>query len=321
MRKRVLVTYKMPHEGYLELLEHCDVTFPEGETFTYDEVMAVIDQYDALLSMYDFPVDKALIDRGARLRIVSNYAAGFDNVDLAYCTARGIQVANTPGVGAEATADLAMGLMLAAARNISWCDRHMRSPAGLEWSLMGYLGVSLYGKRLGIIGLGRIGKAFARRAMASGMEVVYCNNLRRMCAEEEEALGVRHMELEELLRTADFVSLNCPHTPVNTHLIGERELAAMKPSAILINTARGPLVHEAALIDALKQGVIRGAALDVYEFGEEPTPELYALENIVLSPHIGTQTIDVRNDMTRVASRNILSFFSGDGPLHRVNTL
>lgn len=320
MKKKVIVTYKMPIEGYRELLKEYDVTFSEGESFTREEVLAVIDNYDAILSMFDFKVDKELIDKATRLKIVSNYAVGFDNIDVDYCTQKGIQVTNTPGPVTEPTADQALGLMLAVARNIALCDRKFRSKEGVEWGLLKNLGVSLYGKTLGIIGMGRIGKALALRALACGMKIVY-HNRRQLNKEEEERYKATYCPFDELLAASDFVSLNAPHTPETYHLIGERELELMKPTAILVNTARGPLIHEEALVKALKEHKIWGAGLDVFEFGEKLHPELLALDNVVLNPHTGTQTIDVRNEMSEIASQNIINFFAGKEPVYRVNHL
>lgn len=320
MKKKVLVTYKMPIEGYSELLKEYDVTFSDGETFTYEEVLKIIPEYDALLSMFDFKVDKNVIDKARKLRIVSNYAVGFDNVDVDYCTEKGIQVTNTPGPVTQPTADQALGLMLAVARNISLCDRKFRSPEGLEWGLLKNLGVSLYGKTLGIIGLGRIGKALALRALACGMKIIY-NNRHRLSKEEEIKYQAKYLELDELLTVADFISLNAPYTPATHHLIGEKEFTLMKPEVILINTARGPLIHEEALVAALKSKRIRGAGLDVFEFGEKVHPELLAMDNVVLNPHTGTQTIEIRNEMSRIASQNIIHFFAGIEPVFRVNEI
>lgn len=310
----------MPMEGYTELMKRYDVTFSEGQSFTHEEVLQVIDRYDAILSMFDFKVDKELIDRGSRLKIVSNYAVGFDNVDVDYCTKKGVQVTNTPNPVTEPTADQALGLMLAVARNIALCDRKFRTPEGINWGLLNNLGLSLYGKTLGIVGMGRIGKALAKRALACGMKIVY-HNRHRLSTEEEQAFGAVYMALDDLLKVSDFISLNAPHTPDTYHLIDERELSLMKNTAILINTARGPLIHEAALVDALKAKRIWGAGLDVFEFGEKVHPELLTLDNVVLNPHTGTQTIDVRNEMSEVASQNIINFFEGGEPVYRVNHL
>ena len=317
--KKILVTYNMFREGYAELMSKYDVTFPpEGrESFTYEEVLELIPTYDGLQSMYNFPVDRQLLERGTKLKIVSNYAVGYDNIDIACATERGIVVTNTPDPVTEPTADMAMGLMLAVARRISDCDRRLRIPGALNWGLLDNLGYSLQGKQLGIVGMGRIGQALARRALASGMRVVYSNR-RPVAPEIEQKYQARRMELEELLQTSDVVSLNAPHTHETYHLINEESIRLMKPTSVLINTARGPLVDERALADALREKRIFGAGLDVFEFGHQVSEELLSLDNVVLTPHTGTQTFDVRNEMARFVSDNIIRFFDGK-PVARVN--
>ncbi|MDO5570151.1 MAG: NAD(P)-dependent oxidoreductase [Bacteroidales bacterium] len=319
MKKRVLVTYNMFREGYSKLIEKYDVTFPpaDRECFSYDEVMEVIDQYDALQSMYNFPVDKNLLDKATKLKIVSNYAVGYDNIDIPYATQKGVVVTNTPDPVTEPTADMAMGLLLSVARRISECDRNLRIPGKIEWGLLDNLGYSLYGKQLGIFGMGRIGKALARRAIASGMKIVYHNH-KPISEEQEKLLNARYVSFEELITTSDVVSINAPHTNETHHIINEKVLEKMKKTAILINTARGPLVDEAALAKALKNKTIYGAGLDVFEFGHKVSDELLELDNVVLTPHIGTQTFDVRNEMAYCVSENIINFFEG-GKITRVN--
>ncbi|MFR9593996.1 MAG: NAD(P)-dependent oxidoreductase [Rikenellaceae bacterium] len=319
--RRVLVTYNMFKEGYSELCKHYDVTFPpEGvESFNYDEVLSMIGEYDALQSMFNFPVDKHLLDAaGDRLRIVSNYAVGYDNVDVEYATQRGVQVTNTPDPVTEPTADQALGLMLAVARRISELDRRLRT-GDVEVALLNNLGHSLSGATLGIVGMGRIGEALARRAVACGMKVIY-HNRRALSPEKEATYGAKYVSLEELLRESDVVSINAPHTPDTHHLMSSEQFKMMKSSAILINTARGPLVDEKALVVALQQGEIWGAGLDVFEFGNYPSQELTLMDNVVLNPHTGTQTIEVRHEMARHVSRNIINFFEG-GDIDRVNVI
>ncbi|MBQ7823239.1 MAG: NAD(P)-binding domain-containing protein [Bacteroidaceae bacterium] len=320
--KKVLITYNMFREGYTELIEKYDVTLPpEGvETFTYDEVYEMIPAYDALLSMFNFPVDKKLMDHAGKLKIVSNYAVGYDNIDIPYATQKGIQVTNTPDPVTEPTADQAMGLLLAVSRRISEIDRRVRIPGAVKWGLLENLGHSLFGKTIGIIGMGRIGRALARRALASGMKVVY-HNRKRLSLEEEQKCNAIYLPLDELIRTADVVSLNAPHTNETFHLIGEPELKAMKSSAILINTARGPLVDERALIRALQEHWIWGAGLDVFEFGDVISPEFFEMDNVVINPHTGTQTYEVRNEMAAYAARNIMNFFEGTGAVACVNKI
>lgn len=319
--KRVVVTYNMFRAGYAELMKKYEVIFPpEGhEIFTYDEVYEMIPEVDALQSMYNFSVDKKLMDHAPNLKIVSNYAVGFDNIDIPYATLKGIQVTNTPDPVTEPTADMAMGLILAVMRRIADCDRRLRIPGTLRWGLLDNLGYSLYGKTLGIYGMGRIGQALAHRAIASGMKIIY-NNRHHVPEEIENRYGAIYVSLEELLETADVVSINAPYTPDTRHVINAESIRMMKKTAVLINTARGPLVDELALAKALKERVIWGAGLDVYEFGHKVSPELLELDNVVLTPHTGTQTFEVRNEMAEFVSRNIINFFEG-GPISKVNQI
>lgn len=319
--KKVVVTYNMFRAGYAELMKKYEVIFPpEGrEVFTYDEVYEMMPEIDALQSMYNFPVDKKLMDHSPKLKIVSNYAVGFDNIDIPYATSKGIQVTNTPDPVTEPTADMAMGLILASMRRIADCDRRLRTPGALEWGLLDNLGYSLFGKTLGIYGMGRIGQALARRAIASGMKIIY-HNRHKVSPEVEARYTAKYVSMEELLRTADVVSINAPSTPETYHVINAESIRLMKKTAVLVNTARGTLVDELALAKALKEKVIWGAGLDVFEFGHTVSPELLELENIVLTPHIGTQTFDVRNEMAECVSQNIINFFEG-GPISKVNII
>ena len=308
----------MFREGFTELKSKYDVTFPEGRDFTYEEVMEMIPEYDVLCSMFDFPVNKALVDHAKKLRMVANYAVGYDNIDVAYCLEKGITVANTPDPVTAPTANIALGLMIDTARRITECDRKLRTLGkGMKVGVLENLGVNVSGKKLGIVGMGRIGKALAVRANACGMEVMY-HNRHQLAKEEEMKLSARYVTMDELLKESDFVSINAPHTPETHHIIGEEELQKMKPSAILINTARGPLVDEHALVKALKGGEIHGAGLDVFEFGDYPLPELLEMDNVVLSPHIGTQTLEVRVLMARTVCNNVIGFLEGDRPVSRV---
>lgn len=291
---------------------------PGVESFTYDEVLDVIGDCDALLSMWNFPVDKRLLDAAQKLKIVANFAVGFDNIDVAKATAHRVTVANTPDPVTAPTADIAVGLMIDVMRGITSFDKLQRKGNYVK-GIMKNLGTSLSGKRLGILGLGRIGKAVAKRASAFGMEIVY-NNRHRLSAIDEQEYSALYVSLDELFSTADVVSLNAPLTPETYHIVDGARLAQMKPSAFLINTARGPLVDEKALVEALRSGTIAGAGLDVYEFNDAVTDELLALDNTVLTPHIGTQTVDGRREMAQFAATNIVNYFFG-GRVARVNNI
>ena len=316
--KKILVTFDMFREGFTELENKYEVTFPNGRDFSYDEISEMIPQYDVLCSMFDFPVDKALIDRGVNLKLIANYAVGYNNIDVAYALSKGLTVANTPDPVTAPPANLALGLMLDTARRITECDRKLRTLGkAMKVGVLENLGVSITGQTLGIIGLGRIGKALCKRARACGMNVIY-NNRRPLYIEEETKLGASFVSMEELLAQSDFVSLNVPYNQDTYHIIGEPELKQMKPSAILINTGRGPLVDEHALVKALQEGIIRGAGLDVFEFGDYPFPELLEMDNVVLTPHIGTQTMDARIAMARAVANNVIGFLEGDRAVSRV---
>ena len=320
MKPKVLITYNIFGELYREILKEFEVTMPPlgVESFTYDEVLDVIGDYDALLSMWNFSVDKRLLDAAHKLKIVANFAVGYDNIDVVEATTHGVTIANTPDPVTAPTADIAVGLMIDVMRGITSFDKLQRKGNYVK-GIMKNLGTSLSGKRLGILGMGRIGKAVAKRALSFGMEIVYNNRNRLTVADEQEYLA-RYVGLDELFSTADVVSINAPLTPETFHIVDAARLAQMKPSAFLINTARGPLVDEKALVEALRNGTIAGAGLDVYEFNDAVTDELLALGNTVLTPHIGTQTVDGRREMAQFAATNIVNFFFG-GRVARVNNI
>jgi len=317
---RVLVTYNMFREGFAELESKYDVTFPPDASrdFTFEETLEMIAEYEVLCSMFDFPVNKKLIDRAAKLKLISNYAVGYDNIDVAYALEKGLTVTNTPDPVINPTANLALVLLLDTARRVSECDRKLRaSGRQMVTGVLENLGMPVSGKTLGIIGMGRIGKALCKRAKACGMNVIY-HNRHPLYLEEETKLGAIYASKDELLEQADFVSLNAPSTPETCHIIGETELKKMKSTAILINTARGALVDEKALIKALQEGEICGAGLDVFEFGDYPSSELLEMDQVVLTPHIGTQTMYSRIEMAKTVCNNIIGFFEKDRPITRV---
>jgi glyoxylate reductase len=274
---------------------------------------------EAILSLLTEKVDAELLDAaGPQLRVVSNVAVGYNNIDVAACTARGIRVTNTPGVLTEATADIAMALVLAATRRMGEGERVIRSQSPWQWGMFYMLGMGIQGRQLGIVGMGQIGIATARRAKAFGMTIAYT---KRTPLDEPTAreLDATHMDIDELLATSDVVSLHCPYSPDTHHYINAGRLAQMKKTAYLVNTARGPVVDEAALVDALKNGVIAGAGLDVFE--HEPTVHegLLALDNAVLIPHLGSATVETRTAMANLAATNALAFLDGATPPNLVN--
>jgi D-3-phosphoglycerate dehydrogenase len=316
---RILVSTRLFNEGFEELMSKYEVVFPEKELFTKQEVIDIIPGFDAFVSTFQFKMDKEVIEaaRGS-IKIIANYGVGYNNVDVDYATQCGIVVTNTPDPVIEPTAELALALMLAAARRVGECDRKMRIRDGLKWGVMQNLGQSLYGKTLGIIGMGRIGQALARRAVGCGMKIVYYNRT-KLAPELENQYQTQRIELNELLKVSDVISVHTPLTDETYHLIDSNRLKQMKPTAILINTSRGPVVDEAALIKALQIGVIASAGLDVFENEPIISPELFGLDNVILAPHNGTGTVDARIDMSRFVSQNIIRYFEGRTDISKVN--
>ena len=294
---RIAFTTELPKEGFRRL---------EGHT-----LYAKPNEAEVLVSTFDFRVPREMIEAMPNLRLIANFGAGFNNIDLDACRERGIRVTNTPQPVIEPTAELAFALMIDIARRVSEFDRSIRNGTGQPMAVMNNLSHSLYGKTLGIIGMGRIGQSLARRAMASGMKIIY-HNRHRLPENIEQLYNAQYVDFQSLLQDSNYVSLNLPYTPEVHHIIGKPELGMMKRTAFLINTARGAHVHEAALIEALKNGIIAGAALDVYEFEPSISSELLALPNIVLSPHTGTGTWEGRIAMCENVCDNILAFEKGD---------
>jgi glyoxylate reductase len=273
-------------------------------------LLALVEGADAIVSLLSDRVDDELLDAaGPSLRIVANYAVGLDNVDLDACRARGVAVAHTPGVLTEATADLTWALLLTVSRRIVEGHRLVASGRWDGWAPLQLLGTSLHGRTFGVVGLGRIGTAAARRARGFGMDVVYHARSRHEAAEAD--LSARRMPMDELLATSDVVSLHCPLTEATRHLIDAAALARMKSTAILINTARGEVVDEGALVDALTSGDLAGAGLDVFEREPAVHPRLPALENVVLTPHLGSATVATREAMARLVAEAVVAVLAG----------
>jgi glyoxylate reductase len=316
---KVLITCRLPDDILAQISAHHDVTghFLDPPMAPEHLREAVADCQGILCTISD-TIDTDVFDRAPHLKVVANFGVGVNNIDISTATERGVLVTNTPGVLTNATADLAMALILAVGRRIAEGDRMVREGKFRFWSPFHFLGHEISEKTLGIIGLGRIGRAVARRAAGFGMNILY-HNRRRLAPEREAALGVEFTDLENLLSESDFVSLHVPLTDETRHLVGARELAYMKPGAFLINTARGPVIDEAALLDALQRGVISGAGLDVYENEPELTPGLAEMDNVVLLPHVGSATVETRYKMAAMAVENLLAGLAGRTPQNCVN--
>ena len=317
--KKVLIAYRLKPEGLRELEGEYEVTLPKEKSyFTKQEVMEMIPDYEVLVPTFSFYTDKEIMARGTKLELISNYGVGFNNIDVAYASEKGIVVTNIPNSTREPTAEFAFALLMAAGRRIGYYDRKLRTPEGVSWGVYAVGGLPVYGKRLGIIGMGRIGQSLARRAVASGMEIIY-HNRSRLDPMIEKQYHARYVSLDELLQTSDYISLNAPSTPETFHMIGEKQFQLMKSTAVFINTARGNMVDEKALAQALKEEKIWAAALDVYENEPHILPELLALDNVLLAPHAGTKTMEDRISMSVEMVQNIIGFYEGSYKISRVN--
>jgi lactate dehydrogenase-like 2-hydroxyacid dehydrogenase len=317
--KKVLIAYRLKPEGLRELEGEYEVTLPKEKSyFTKQEVMEMIPDYEVLVPTFSFYTDKEIMARGTKLELISNYGVGFNNIDVAYASEKGIVVTNIPNSTREPTAEFAFALLMAAGRRIGYYDRKLRTPEGVSWGVYAGGGLPVYGKRLGIIGMGRIGQSLARRAVASGMEIIY-HNRSRLDPMIEKQYHARYVSLDELLQTSDYISLNAPSTPETFHMIGEKQFQLMKSTAVFINTARGNMVDEKALAQALKEEKIWAAALDVYENEPHILPELLALDNVLLTPHAGTKTMEDRISMSVEMVQNIIGFYEGSYKISRVN--
>jgi glyoxylate reductase len=309
---KVLVTREIPEAG-LRLLGDFDVTVLSEKPPERDELLEAARGASGILSTVTEKVDAELMDAAQDgLKVVANMAVGFDNIDLDAAKERNVVVTNTPEVLSETTADTAFMLLMAAARRLGEAERMLRAGGWDAWGPMQLLGPDVWGKKLGIVGFGRIGQALARRASGFDMEVAY-HDMRRN-EEAERDLGVRYLELDELLETCDFVSVHAPLTDETRHLIGDKELEGMKETSVLVNTSRGPVVDEAALAEALAEGRIFAAGLDVYEEEPKVHPRLLELENVVLAPHIGSASIETRDKMAALAAENLVAVLRGEEP-------
>jgi glyoxylate reductase len=307
---KVLVTREIPEAG-LRLLEDFDVSVLYERPPERGELLEAVRGANGILSTATDKIDGEVMDAaGEGLKVVANMAVGYDNIDVKAAEERGVVVTNTPGVLDETTADVAFMLMLAAARRLGEGERLLRAGKWEWWGPKQLRGLDVWGKKLGIVGMGRIGQAVARRARGFDMEILYHNRSRKEDAENQ--LGARYLELEDLLRESDFISIHTPLTEETRHLIGAEELERMKTEAVLVNTSRGPVVDEGALADALENGRIFAAGLDVYEEEPKVHPKLLELENVVLAPHIGSASMETRDKMATLAAENLQAVLSGE---------
>jgi glyoxylate reductase len=309
---KVVVTGKIPAGGLARLKAEHDVTAWESDdAISRAELLSMVAGADAIVALLTEKIDDELLDAaGPQLQSVSNVAVGYNNIDVPACEKRGVLVTNTPGVLTEATADIAMSLILMATRRLGEGERVIRAQEPWQWGMFYMLGMGLQGRQLGIVGMGQIGIATARRAKAFGMNIAYT---RRTPLEDHviDELDAKFMTMDELIESSDVLSLHCPYSPATHHLMSENQFARMKKTAFLINTARGPIVNEQALVDALKAGEIAGAGLDVFENEPAVNPGLLELDNAVFIPHLGSATVETRAAMADIAATNALAILSG----------
>lgn len=319
MKPKVFVSRRIPEEG-LNILQECfevEVN-PLDRPLSWAELTDSLQGCSALLCMLNDRVDRELLEKVPGLRVVANMAVGTDNIDVRGCTQREVVVTNTPGVLTEATADLTFALLLAVSRRVVEGDRYVRAGSFDGWDPLLFVGADLHGRVLGIIGMGRIGQAVARRARGFGMKILY-HNRRQLPEETTRSLEAVYASLDEVVQGADFLSLHLPYSPEVHHLLDRGRLEMMKSTAYLINTARGAHVDEQALVEHLRQKRIAGAALDVYEQEPAIAPGLVELDNVVLAPHLGSAAHDTRRTMAVMASRSIVEVLEGRRPSHIVN--
>ena len=316
---KVLVTGIIPEE-VMNLIqsEHEVEANEEDRPIERERLLRAINDKDGLLCMITDTIDAALLERAPRLKMIANYGVGFNNIDLEAATKKSILVSNTPGVLTDATADTTFALILATARRVAEGDRQTRQGEFRFWAPFHFLGHEVSGKTLGIIGMGRIGRAVVNRARGFNMNILYYDS-HPLEASEEKSLGVKFVDMDTLISTADFISLHVPLTDETHHLINHQTFTKMKPTAYLINTSRGPVVDEKALVESLQKGKIAGAGLDVYENEPDLTLGLAELSNVVLLPHVGSATIETRTKMAQLAAENLLAGLRGERPPNCLN--
>lgn len=315
--RKILLCHNFLREGFESLENRFELIYPDKRIFNKMDVIDRIADVDVLVPNFSFRTDAEIIDKGRKLKLIANYGVGYNTIDINYAASKGIAVTNTPDSVLEPTAELCFALILATARRIGFYNNKLHNKDKLGWGIFDNLGLPVYGKTLGIFGMGRIGQAVARRALASGMKIIY-HNRRRLNEEIEQKYAATFVDFDTLLLKSDFVSLNAPATADTFHLMGKEQFEKMKPSAVFVNTARGSLVDEKALAEALINKKIFAAGLDVFENEPNIYPPLLELENVVLTPHAGTSTFDGRMNMEKEVAMNIINFFEGK-PVSRVN--
>jgi gluconate 2-dehydrogenase len=319
MKPKVLVTREVFDETLDFLSRECEVESNQQDiAFDPETLAGKLANRDGVVCCLTDRIDAKLLERCPKLKVVANVAVGYNNIDLAACTARGVMATNTPGVLDDSTADLAWALMLGAARRITELERRVRAGEWTGWRLKQWLGVDVHHATLGIFGMGRIGQAIARRAAGFEMKVLY-HNRNRVGSDLEKRLNAAYVTKEELLKQSDFVVLQMPYTPATHHFIGTAELKLMKPTAVLVNSTRGGVVDDAALIAALEAGTIRAAGLDVFENEPRLNPGFLRLDNVALAPHVGSSTEATRRAMAMTAARNLVAALTGGVPPNLLN--
>ncbi len=314
MKPKVFVTHRLLPEAIAYLKEHVDLEIGTQEAFlAKEELIEKVKDKEGILPLLTAPIDKDVMDAAPTLKIIANCAVGYDNIDIEYARKKGIMVTNTPGVLTETTADLSWALILAVARKIPQANAFARAKKYLGWELDLFLGKEITGKCLGIIGMGRIGKAMAQRAMGFQMMIIYTDP-KELPEEDKQKYNASCVPLDELLRTADIVTIHTTLNPQTHHLISREKLRWMKKDAILVNVSRGSVVDELALAEALEEGQIWAAGLDVYEREPEIEERLLSLDNVVLLPHIGSATYETRLKMAKMAAKNLIQGLSGQKP-------
>lgn len=317
-KPKVYVTRQIPDDGMKLLYEKCDVTVnPHDRVVTREELLQNVKGKDALLCLLTERIDAEVFDANPHLKIVANYAVGYNNIDVAEATTRGVPVSNTPGVLTDTTADFAWTLLMAVARRVAEGDKFTRAGSFVGWAPMLLLGQDVHHKTIGIVGFGRIGQAMAKRASGFDMRILYYDV--NQMPEVARQYNAEYREIDDLLRESDFVSLHVDLNEQTHHLIDERALGLMKPNAYLINSARGPVVDEAALVQALKANQIAGAGLDVFEEEPKLAEGLAELDNVVIAPHIASATKETRGAMARIAAENVIAALEGRRPPAVVN--